>query len=439
VLKTQLSAMDPSQILWIEDEHLTTVAEALERSSTPVAPHLRGKKLAVIMRPSVRLLTALISIDGLCSEILLVPHDTPQNECDALLKQFGADACFHSETVALAGPVLAGNEGPQTDNDIQGTFATRWVIPTSGTTGAPKLVSHTFQSLTKTIKRPLTHPPLRWGLLYDISRFAGLQVFLSCLLSGSPLILTDEALPLDKRIAILERHDCDAISATPSMWRKILMTPSSQHLQLRQITLGGEIADQRVLNALRSRFPSSRIVHIYASTEAGVCFSVTDGLAGFPASYITDPPPDVELCVTKDNLLWVRPSNHDQRYISADKSLYERDGFINTGDLLRKSGDRYYFLGRANGSINVGGDKVLPEEVEMALLTIPYIRQARVYGKSNVFLGAVVAADVVVDPPKYSSEIILRELARLLPAHKVPATLNIVSDLELASTGKTIR
>jgi acyl-CoA synthetase (AMP-forming)/AMP-acid ligase II len=223
------------------------------------------------------------------------------------------------------------------------------------------------------------------------------------------------------------------------MWRKIVMIPSSQHLQLRQITLGGEIADQKVLNTLRARYPNAKIVHIYASTEAGACFSVKDGVAGFPAAYITNPPAGVELRIADDQVLWIRPSTHDQRYLNSDKNVFDVDGFINTGDIVTKSGDRYHFAGRVNGTINVGGDKVLPEEVETALLSIPYVRQARVYGKQNAFLGAVVAADVVMDMAKGTRESILSELARLLPANKIPATLNIVSDLHLSSAGKKIR
>jgi non-ribosomal peptide synthetase component E (peptide arylation enzyme) len=181
------------------------------------------------------------------------------------------------------------------------------------------------------------------------------------------------------------------------------------------------------------------MVHIYASTEAGACFSVKDGLAGFPVAYTTNPPEGVDLRVTDDRLLWIRPSTHDQQYLNSDTNLFDADGFINTGDLVVKSGDRYYFVGRANGSINVGGDKVHPEEVEAALLTFSCVRQARVYAKNNAFLGAVVAADVVVDTANFSRDHLLKELARMLPPYKIPATLNIVSDLELSSAGKKIR
>ena len=48
--------------------------------------------------------------------------------------------------------------------------------------------------------------------------------------------------------------------------------------------------------------------------------------------------------------------------------------------------------------INVGGDKVHPEEVERAVLSHPGVRLVRVYAKSNPITGALVAADIVPSP-----------------------------------------
>ncbi len=59
-----------------------------------------------------------------------------------------------------------------------------------GTTSTPKLVAHTLQSLTRPTKRDLSRgAELRWGLLYDLTRFAGLQVYLQALAGGSLLLL----------------------------------------------------------------------------------------------------------------------------------------------------------------------------------------------------------------------------------------------------------
>ena len=85
-------------------------------------------------------------------------------------------------------------------------------------------------------------------------------------------------------------------------------------LPIVQITLGGEVVDQAVLDRLKNAFPKSRLVHIYATTEMGRCFSVNDGLAGFPASYLKAPLPDgVELKI-EDGQLMIRSANSMRMY-----------------------------------------------------------------------------------------------------------------------------
>jgi len=77
----------------------------------------------------------------------------------------------------------------------------------------------------------------------------------------------------------------------------------------------GEIADQAILDSLKARFPDAAIGHAYASTEAGVGFEVTDGLEGFPASYVGRPGP-VEMKVT-DGTLHIRSPRTASGYVGA--------------------------------------------------------------------------------------------------------------------------
>ena len=58
---------------------------------------------------------------------------------------------------------------------------------------------------------------------------------------------------------------------------------------------------------LSKRFPEARITHIYASTEAGVGFAVKDQKAGFPASFLADPPPRIQIDVSPEGQLLVKP------------------------------------------------------------------------------------------------------------------------------------
>jgi acyl-CoA synthetase (AMP-forming)/AMP-acid ligase II len=309
----------------------------------------------------------------------------------------------------------------------------------------PKLVSHTWATLTRAIKTGGESPCQRWGLLYELGRFAGLQVFLQALAARATLIFTDQLPDLEARLELLGALGCDALSATPTMWRKILMSAAGRRLSLRQVTLGGEIADDLVLRALASAFPNARITHIYASTEAGVGFSVRDGRAGFPAAFLEDPPGGVELRVDATGRLWLRPSVRGQTYLGAQR-LETPEGWIDSGDLVEQRGDRFYFLGRASGAINVGGDKVFPEEVEQVILELPEIALARVSARRNPIVGAVVEAVVVphTTPGEVSGTVELARRVRAhcaarLPRHKVPALVQVVNDLKAETTGKLAR
>jgi acyl-coenzyme A synthetase/AMP-(fatty) acid ligase len=220
------------------------------------------------------------------------------------------------------------------------------------------------------------------------------------------------------------------------------MTPGAGQLPLRQITLGGEIADERILATLKSTYPNARVTHIYASTEAGVGFSVKDGKPGFPASYLDQPPADLELRIAEGRL-HIRNTNVLPTYVGTDDRFGSAEGWIDTGDNVEHVGDRIFFLGRASGVINVGGNKVHPEEVERLLLSHPAVQEARVFGKPSSIVGAIVIADIVLanapkDPTALRAEI-KAYLKSRTESYKVPAMLNLVSAIETTATGKLSR
>ena len=83
------------------------------------------------------------------------------------------------------------------------------------------------------------------------------------------------------------------------------MTDRFGEMPLRQITLGGEIADKSLLNALAQRIPQAQISHVYASTEGGVAFTVNDGKQGFPKSLLEGRAKSLRLAIDCDGVLWV--------------------------------------------------------------------------------------------------------------------------------------
>ncbi|GGW63325.1 ANL family adenylate-forming protein [Alishewanella tabrizica] len=315
---------------------------------------------------------------------------------------------------------------------------TLWYLATSGTTGTPKWIAHSFTSLSRAAKASVQSAALHWALCYQPSRFAGLQVLLQSLLSGA--VITDcNSGDAQQRFNLMQQYSVNAVSATPSLWRQLLMTAQINALPLQQITLGGEITDQPLLDTLAALFPTARLLHIYASTEAGVGFAVADKRAGFPASWLNQCHSNLLLKIDAKQHLWLKPPQlPDTRLASAVDS----DGYLDSGDLVTIVQDRVVFLGRASGVINVGGNKVHPEQVEQVLLQYPAVRQAKVYAKTSSVIGQLVIADIVVDTGTDSKTLqaqLVQHCQQQLERYQLPARFNIVSSLATNATGKLSR
>ena len=187
---------------------------------------------------------------------------------------------------------------------------------TSGTSGAPKIVSHTLDGLCGAIHADgASHgtAPV-WATFYDIRRYGGLQIFLRAVIGGGSMVLSEPHEPLTDYVARLVARGVTHISGTPSHWRKLLMSGYVSHFSPRYVRLSGEIADQAVLDGLAQAFPNASVGHAYASTEAGVGFAVTDGREGFPASLIGQDRNGIEMKVV-DGSLHIRSKRTAQAYI----------------------------------------------------------------------------------------------------------------------------
>lgn len=401
-------------------------------------PQLADKNCAITSEDRESLALLLPAIDNVCRNILLLPKDAEGHE-EAFYQSAGIHYVI-SLSEEKVGSVKAVSDHPSVDE-----VARSYILATSGTTGIPKLASYSLSTLLVTMKNDVERgDEFTWGLTYDVNRFAGLQVYLQTLASGSTLAVPSNVASMSETITLFARSSVNCLSATPSFWRKLLMEPEHLHLSFKRITLGGEISNQSVLSALEQRYPSATIIHIYASTEAGVGFVVKDKKEGFPSSYLTS---DSNLsCQLKiiDGNLWIKSANGCSRFVKGELEIND-EGFINTGDMVSLENDRVLFQGRESGSINVGGNKVMPEKVESVLEQHPYVVMAKVFSKANSVLGSLVACEVVIDerakelPPKEIKREVLSFCKENLQAFEIPALLKVVESIKTNATGKKVR
>jgi acyl-coenzyme A synthetase/AMP-(fatty) acid ligase len=328
----------------------------------------------------------------------------------------------------------------------QERLPTEWILLTSGTTGRPKMVLHTLASLSGAIDAGEPQTDVIWGTYYDIRRYGGLQIYLRAVLTRSSLLLIGPKEPVASFLQRAGEVGVTHVSGTPSHWRRVLMSPEADRIAPRYVRLSGEIADQTILNGLRSFYPDAKISHAFATTEAGVAFDVRDGLSGFPAGMLTGTS-GVDLKVV-DATLRVRSGRTAERYLGEDPpALKDREGFVDTGDVLELRDRRYHFRGRRDGVINVGGLKVHPEEVEAVLNRHPQVRLSLVSTRKNPITGALVVADVLLKDPSAPEGEQARKLQQSikqfcresLAPYKVPAAISFVAALAISETGKLVR
>ncbi len=396
---------------------------------------------------------ALFELDGFARRIVLYPPDLSLDHISGVAASAEVDAIVTDKMIECADPIPTVRVTRCPKNIVSrhdkcsSTIHTEWVLLTSGTLGKPKLVVHDFASLTGAIGfGGRSGGRVVWSTFYDIRRYGGLQIFLRAVLTGASLVLSDASEPPADFLARAGKCGVTHISGTPSHWRRAMMTPASTRINPRCVRLSGEIVDEVILRRLKATYPQARIVHAFATTEAGVAFEVADGSAGVPAE-VLDNTPGIEMKVV-DGTLRIRSDRTADRYLGADVPvLKDADGFVDTGDILEMREGRHYFAGRRDGRINVGGFKVHPEEVEAVINRHPEVEMSLVRTRKNPIIGAVVVADVVLrshsKPVDCDLSALRNDILHLcraaLSAHKVPAAINIVSSLAVAESGKMMR
>jgi acyl-coenzyme A synthetase/AMP-(fatty) acid ligase len=285
----------------------------------------------------------------------------------------------------------------------------QFVLVTSGTTGTPKSIPCDLAAALGRKKRG--NPSEVWLLTYSPERWAGVSVILHGLNSGCTLCVP-RSLAFGDVIACGQKHRATHVSLTPSMFRNLLMHDQNSGLEsipIEQVTFGGEAATQSVLDLARKTWPRARVTHVYASTESGDITSVSDGLEGIPVYKL-------------------------ERFTFTGEGELVIDGNL-TGDIWKRRGDRFYFVGRVQEIINVGGIKVSPLHVEEFALSHGALL-ARAFAVPSPLMGSLVGLEYVGDTDRFE---LMKCFRKELPKYMCPAEITQLKEIKLSAAGKNRR
>jgi long-chain acyl-CoA synthetase len=277
------------------------------------------------------------------------------------------------------------------------------ILFSSGTSGVPKAAVHDFNGLLEKFHQSRPTLKILNFLLFD--HWGGLNTMLHTLSTAGTVITVRERTP-EVICETIEKWKVEVLPASPTFLHLLLVSRAYAKFDLsslRTITYGTEPMPESTLKKLNAVFPNVKLQQTYGLIELGVLRAksksndslwVKIGGEGYQMRVI-------------DGLLQIKAKSAMLGYLNA-ASPFTEDGWFMTGDAVEVEGEYFRILGRQSELINVGGEKVYPQEVESVIQEVENIAEATVYGEKYPLMGNIVCARVTTHNPEEDAQVIQR-------------------------------
>ncbi len=312
-------------------------------------------------------------------------------------------------------------------------------ILTSGTTGPPKRQSIRTRVLERTVFSVTSGEAAPPGAPPEFSywQFGGIGVcqLIAGAYNGRRIVIL-ERFSVDSWVDAVKTHGIKRSGVQPAVIRMLLDAdvPSQDLASLDFLISASGPLDTETRDEFEAHY-GIPVKLAYGATEfaGSLCAWTPEMDREFGASKrnsvgralpdtglrIVDPDTGVELPVGERGLLEAKILAIDEDWIrTTDIASIDDDGFVT-------------LHGRADGAINRGGFKILPETVRAVLISHPAVRDACVVGVPDARLGQVPFAAIETVPgAPVPTDDELKELVRQsLPVYSVPVAFTVVVDL----------
>ncbi len=332
---------------------------------------------------------------------------------------------------------------------------------TSGTTGNPKCVLHSFNTTVaacELLDRDMETTEDDVFLIYlPIGLNWGFLILVEALLRGARVVLLDR-FSGKAALELIQREKVTFIASAPASLIAMLNEPDLEKYDvssLRVVITGGASCPVETLRDFQRRM-SGHLIELYGMLETGY----------HTYTRLTDDPEKVNgtigRCVEGMGLRLLDQAGHDvprgqegeiacqgpgvhlgyHNNPRANAEAFTEDGWFRTGDLgtVADDANNVRIVGRLKEIINRGGKKFFPREVEEILYTHPKVLHAAMVGISDPRLGERNCLCVV---PKRGAQVALEEFSDFLrgqvATYKLPERLEVFDELPFTPSGKIQR
>lgn len=337
--------------------------------------------------------------------------------------------------------------------------AVKLVLYTSGTTGRPKAVLHSHNSLIRATLMCASHWGIKRGdttlMPSPVTHVTGFSHGLEMPFYGGTRCVLMEKWDAAEAAAIIEREQVSfTIGATPFLQELMDVAEASGRTlpSLRLFPCGGAAVAPEIIYRVARVLPNCRAFRVYGSSEApmitlGFCGPRQQQLAAETDGEIVDYEVrvvDLEgraLGIGQEGEICARGPSLFLGYADPVHSAeaFDAEGFFRTGDIGYVTADNaVVFTGRIKDLINRGGEKISAKEVEDLLHRHPDVMSAAVVAMPHVRLGETVCAYVIARP---GSHVTSADITALLDAagvarQKYPERTIFVDDFPKTASGK---
>ena len=311
------------------------------------------------------------------------------------------------------------------------------ILFSSGSTGKPKAMIHNLDTLIDSFKdKKEKSMNMLVFLMFD--HIGGLNTVFNALCMGACLIIPK--IKDAKTICeLIEKYKIMVLPSSPTFLNLILISQEYKNYDLsslRMITYGTETMPESLLLKLKEVFPKVKFLQTFGTSETGIS---TTSSKSSNSLFMKLEDINGEYKIV-ENELWLRSKTQVLGYLNASMDSFTSDGWFKTGDLVEVDGEYIKIIGRAKEVINVGGQKVLPSEVESIILEMEEISDCMVYGEKNAITGQTVVCDVVLNKNIENIKKRVRVFCKdRLEAYKIPTKVNVVDKTNFSDRFKKIR